>query len=163
MIINYTQSLSQLQRSFSLWSGRRVSNPQPPAWKAGALPIELLPLFIHQSKYKGQGQCFSYIPAHCFNLFWNIVAALWGKMDSNHRRRSQQIYSLPHLATLVLPLVQKSRRRDSNPRPPDYKSGALPAELLRLLMVFTKNFTLKKGTANVLTNMDAANKKRTFF
>lgn len=24
-------------------SGRRVSNPQPPAWKAGALPIELLP------------------------------------------------------------------------------------------------------------------------
>ena len=25
-------------------SGRRVSNPQPPAWKAGALPIELLPL-----------------------------------------------------------------------------------------------------------------------
>ena len=26
------------------WSGRRVSNPQPPAWKAGALPIELLPL-----------------------------------------------------------------------------------------------------------------------
>ena len=33
---------------------------------------------------------------HC-QLSW------WGKMDSNHRRRSQQIYSLPHLATLVLP------------------------------------------------------------
>ena len=28
-----------------LWSGRRVSNPQPSAWKADALPVELLPLF----------------------------------------------------------------------------------------------------------------------
>ena len=25
----------------------------------------------------------------------------WVVMDSNHRRHSQQIYSLPHLATLV--------------------------------------------------------------
>lgn len=25
------------------WSGRRDSNSQPPAWKASALPIELLP------------------------------------------------------------------------------------------------------------------------
>lgn len=30
--------------SFISWSERRVSNPQPPAWKAGALPIELLSL-----------------------------------------------------------------------------------------------------------------------
>lgn len=30
-----------------LWSGRRGSNPQQPAWKAGTLPIELLP----HSKY----------------------------------------------------------------------------------------------------------------
>ncbi len=28
----------------------------------------------------------------------------WVVMDSNHRRRSQQIYSLPHLATLVTTL-----------------------------------------------------------
>ena len=27
-------------------SGRRDSNPQQPAWKAGALPIELLPLLL---------------------------------------------------------------------------------------------------------------------
>ena len=27
----------------ALWSGRRGSNPQQPAWKAGTLPIELLP------------------------------------------------------------------------------------------------------------------------
>lgn len=29
-------------------SERRVSNPQPPAWKAGALPIELLSLLFYQ-------------------------------------------------------------------------------------------------------------------
>ena len=27
----------------TLWSGRRDSNPQQPAWKADTLPIELLP------------------------------------------------------------------------------------------------------------------------
>ena len=33
------------------WSGKRVSNPQPTAWKAVALPIELFPhtLFVHSS------------------------------------------------------------------------------------------------------------------
>ncbi len=30
---------------------------------------------------------------------------MWVVMDSNHRRRSQQIYSLPHLATLETTLV----------------------------------------------------------
>ncbi len=36
----------------------------------------------------------------------------------------QQIYSLPQLATLVSP-QKRSRWRDSNPRPADYKSAAL--------------------------------------
>ena len=27
----------------SKWSGQRASNPQPPDWKSGALPIELWP------------------------------------------------------------------------------------------------------------------------
>ena len=31
----------------------------------------------------------------------NFCAMKWVVMDSNHRRHSQQIYSLPHLATLV--------------------------------------------------------------
>ncbi len=35
--------------NFTFQSGRRVSNPQPPAWKAGALPIELLPLILFLS------------------------------------------------------------------------------------------------------------------
>ena len=29
-----------------------------------------------------------------------LSIALWVRMDSNHRSRRQQIYSLPHLATL---------------------------------------------------------------
>ena len=30
---------------------------------------------------------------------------MWGVMDSNHRRRSQQIYSLSHLTALETPLT----------------------------------------------------------
>ena len=46
-------------------------------------------------------------------------------MDSNHRRHRQQIYSLPHLATLVTTLVFLSLLSDSNQRPRDYTSRAL--------------------------------------
>ena len=47
----------------------------------------------------------------------------WGKVDSNHRRHCQQIYSLSHLATLEFPHIQLrwSWWTDSNPRPADYK------------------------------------------
>ena len=31
------------ERELSLWTDRRDPNPQPPAWQAGALPVELLP------------------------------------------------------------------------------------------------------------------------
>ena len=60
---------------------------------------------------------------------------MWVVMDSNHRRHSQQIYSLPHLATLVTTrliktvlttsFVMQSLLSDSNQRPRDYKSRAL--------------------------------------
>ena len=61
---------------------------------------------------------------------------MWVVMDSNHRRHSQQIYSLPHLATLVTTLFKislagvffnfpSSLLSDSNQRPRDYKSRAL--------------------------------------
>ena len=47
---------------------------------------------------------------------------------------SQQIYSLPHLATLVLARhlqdEKESGRRDSNPRPSAWKANALSTELL---------------------------------
>src|SRR5690242_8339105 len=62
-------------------------------------------------------------------------------MDSNHRtpkRTDLQSVAVGHLATcpkcqimedLFFPLM--SRQRESNPRPTDYKSVALPAELRR--------------------------------
>ncbi len=63
-------------------------------------------------------------------------------MDSNHRKLSWQIYSLLPLATrepvhrvgdymLFCRIVEWSRRRDLNLQPTDYKSVALPIELLR--------------------------------
>ena len=55
----------------------------------------------------------------------------WGKVDSNHRRQCQQIYSLSPLATREFPHInfEWSWWTDSNPRPADYKSAALPTEL----------------------------------
>ena len=59
-----------------------------------------------------------------------LALTWWGKVDSNHRSRRQQIYSLPHLTALEFPHMKLwSWWTDSNPRPADYKSAALPAEL----------------------------------
>ena len=84
-------------------SGRRDSNPRPSAWKANALSTELLPQICG-----GQG---------------------WIRTTEGV---SQQIYSLPHLATLVLAqqYFKKSGRRGSNPRPSAWKANALSTELL---------------------------------
>src|SRR5690349_10490311 len=93
-------------------SGRRVSNSQPIAWKAIALPIELLPhaLFLSFS--------FCFCPS----------GQEWIRTTEVERQR---IYSPPHLAALEPALRNPlSQRTGSNRRPADYKSAALPAELL---------------------------------
>ena len=60
----------------------------------------------------------------------NFAATWWRRVDSNHRSETQQIYSLPPLATReLLHMKLWSWWTDSNPRPADYKSAALPAEL----------------------------------
>lgn len=85
------------------WSGERVSNPRHSAWKADALPIELSP-----RKKTGAG----------------------GRIRTFEDLR-RQIYSLLPLAARA-PLHMNllwSWRWESNPQPPDYKSGALPIEL----------------------------------
>ena len=48
-------------------SGKRGSNPRPPAWKASALSTELFPRINHDFR---DGYVFD----------------LWEQMDSNHRR-----------------------------------------------------------------------------
>ena len=81
-----TSSLPRMRSTTELKqheSGKRDSNPRPPAWKASALSTELL----------SQG--------------FALLTPMWVRMDSNHRSRRQQIYSLPHLATLEHTLISK--------------------------------------------------------
>ena len=69
------RSTPELYRQKKL-SGRRGSNSRHSAWKADALPTELLPLIM------------------------------WGEQDSNLRRRSQQFYRLLSLTAWVSPQIQ---------------------------------------------------------
>ena len=70
----------------------------------------------------------------------------WERVDSDHRSETQQIYSLPPLATRErshdIKLLRKnwSWWTDSNPRPADYKSAALPTELHQLI-AFCRSLT----------------------
>ena len=72
-------------------SGRRGSNPRPSAWKANALSTELLPHSC-QSCHSDCGQ-------------------RWIRTTEVER---QQIYSLPHLATLVFALNISNKELKSN-------------------------------------------------
>ncbi len=58
---------------------------------------------------------------------------LWAGVDSNHwSRKTADLQSAPFGRSGTCPAQIKSQRRDSNPRPADYKSAALPTELLWL-------------------------------
>ena len=102
-----------------IWSGKRDSNPRPPAWKAGALPLS----YSRPRKW-------------------------WGGEDLNPRRRTPaDLQSAPfgHLGTSpTLPARDENSsrfrklawgrpsrcqwrwREDLNPRPTAYKAVALP-------------------------------------
>src|SRR5574339_177203 len=101
-------------------SGRRGSNSPPIAWKAIALPNELLPL-VHQiyNPVKTKNSSIiqpEYNPVYCGQGWIRTTELVRG-----------QIYSLLPLATWLL--AQLSHLSESNQRPTDYKSVALPAEL----------------------------------
>ena len=126
------------------WSGKRGSNPRPSAWKADALANWAIPAnfkLLSQTTIK-----------NCLRQF---LFQWWWVVDSNHGRHSQQIYSLPSLATWVTHQRQKSNRtakhwsntesrtllefewswlRDLNPRPSAYKADALPTELSQQIL-----------------------------
>ena len=79
---------------------------------------------------KSENDCKKHLIFKEYQVFW------WGRVDSNHRRHCQQIYSLSPLATREHPHMNFASTAekwswwtDSNPRPADYKSAALPAEL----------------------------------
>ena len=77
-------------------SGRRDSNPRPSAWKANALSTGLLPQICG-----GQG---------------------WIRTTEGV---SQQIYSLPHLATLVLAQQYFKKRAEDGAQTRDPQLGRL--------------------------------------
>ena len=94
--------LGSLSPSPLLLSGRRGSNPPPIAWKAIALPNELLP------------------PAH-------LSAYLWGRVDSNHRTLPRTDLQSVAIAAMRLPqyfvrlpnLKSAGLRADEGTRTPD--------------------------------------------
>ena len=70
------------------------------------------PRRIHDSRHKKRHRI-------AMSFFW------WEEVDSNHRRRCQQIYSLLPLATRESSHAW-SWWSESNQQPADYKSAALP-------------------------------------
>ena len=119
-------------------SGRRGSNPRPLAWKANALPTELLPQFSFLRR----------APLPSFRKEATARRTVWAEMDSNHRsRKTADLQSAPFGHSGIRPILEfqelvsadsfrplsrpgktsspPSRWRDSNPRPADYKSAAL--------------------------------------
>src|SRR6266513_6066041 len=102
-------------RSDIVWSGKRDSNPRPPAWKAGALPLSYSRACLSPSRRDSR---------------W------WGGEDLNPRRRTPaDLQSAPfgHLGTSPHPpacdgnpLKSWRWREDLNPRPTAYKAVALP-------------------------------------
>ena len=81
------RSTTELKQHFVLsLSGRRGSNPRPPAWKASALSTELLP--------------------HFFRAF-----SAWVLMDSNHRsRKTADLQSAPFGHSGKHPCIDSSNR-----------------------------------------------------
>ena len=128
-------------------SGRRDSNPRPTAWKAVTLPTELLPQDISDARFS---ICDRIATTHHFkSAIRNRQSKipLWAGKDSNLRRRMPsdlQSDAFNHFATCPLSRARAERankkieannnaslswRADSDRRPADYKSAALPTEL----------------------------------
>ena len=75
LIITPSRAFNTAQLRTINQSGRRDSNPRPSAWKADALPTELLPLISLVNK-----RCY-------FNDYKRTTSnTTWGEKDSNLRR-----------------------------------------------------------------------------
>ena len=83
----YQGSALPLSYTGVVLSGRRGSNPRPSAWKADALPTELLPQIFFFFQRKTPSVILS-----------GLSGRRWIRTTEGI---NQQIYSLPHLATLV--------------------------------------------------------------
>ncbi len=147
-----TPELQRLVKSrdlpYTSLSGRRGSNPRPTAWKAVALPTELLPLFKHPASAQAENAGLHPDSAQAEDTGRQTRGQGWIRTTELVRG---QIYSLLPLATWLLAHIPgeysplRSQRRDSNPRPADYKSAALPTELLWLVTLFARRSSPYEG------------------
>ena len=104
-------------------SGRRESNPRPSAWKADALPIELLP-----QKLLKRYSLTKTLPNDPYIGGGRRVRTSAGRSPADLQSAPfghSGIPPKPHRGATR----RESWRWDLNPQPPDYKSGALPIEL----------------------------------
>ena len=116
-----TRSTPELHRLES--SGRRGSNSRHSAWKADALPTELLPLGNFLKQFNA-----------CENVGVIGIEPIQSKTTELQSAPALQLRRTPKtLCNMknVQDILSVSRWRDSNPRPVDYKSTALATELHR--------------------------------
>ena len=97
-LYHWAKAATTLGQSFltSAWSGKRGSNPRPPAWKASALSTELFPPFppekslfsaSPQHKVNFLRSACAKIPLLSFSRAYgrSVIVFVWARMDSNHR------------------------------------------------------------------------------
>ena len=116
-----TRSTPELHRLKS--SGRRGSNSRHSAWKADALPTELLPLGNFLKQFNA-----------CENVGVIGIEPIQSKTTELQSAPALQLRRTPKTfcnINNVQDILLVSRWRDSNPRPVDYKSTALATELHR--------------------------------
>ena len=131
----YQGSALPLSYTGVVWSGRRGSNPRPSAWKADALPTELLPLF--RFFWPIAASCFASSVGHYRKVTPSLLTHIpctepkqtstlfvvnstfqnkspivllsgswWEKMDSNHRRyKPADLQSAPFGHSGILPFL----------------------------------------------------------
>ena len=136
-------------------SGRRDSNPRLSAWKADALPTELRPL---KNKKTNIGMLY-----------------LLQSVSEHPKSEPMEGLEPPTLpitsgcstfCNLSQNIQNPSRWRDSNPRPADYKSAALPTELHRLFLInyyILRTSLIAKLTPKKLSNSDVTTNCRFFY
>lgn len=101
---------------FVNWSGKRDSNPRPPAWKASALSTELFPQNIgYRSTEWNRLACRSprrnqiNLKERKRNTFSYWLQNSWGEQDSNLRRhKSAELQSAPVGRFGISPSAQRT-------------------------------------------------------
>ncbi len=124
-----------LPREFERWSSRRGSNPRPLPYQGSALPLShASQKQLSNYRNNGAGEEARTLDFQLGRLalyqlsYTRKQKKWWREVDSNHRRLTPaDLQSAPFSHSGITP--QWSCSQESNLRPTDYKSVALPTEL----------------------------------